>query len=72
MIKRTIKFYEYTILTDGDSISVKSVRHIAVSKLKKEAEDKGLEFKGYIMNISVDTYQMPVEDFLKNAVRVDG
>ena len=71
MIKRKVKLYDYTIITSAESIGVTSARRIAWRELKKEAEDRGLEFRGYTLNIVAGTYAMPLDFFIKNATRVD-
>ena len=71
MIKRKVKLYDYTIITDAESIGVTSARRIAWGELRKEAEGRGLEFRGYTLNIVAGTYAMPLDFFIKNATRVD-
>lgn len=71
MIKKKITMYVYDIYTNGDSITVRSLRQMTGNMLKRKAEERGLEFNGFLMTETTGTYAMPLDFFIENATQVD-
>lgn len=71
MIKKKITMYIYDIYTNGDSITVRSLRALTANMLKRKAEERGVEFTGFSMKVITGTYAMSLDFFIENATCLD-
>lgn len=72
MIKKKITLYVYEIRTnEGQPIVIRSLRQLTRNMLKRKAEERGLDFAGFSMEVTTGTYMMPLDFFIENATCMD-